>query len=120
MLFHGGAYLVTPRPGGLIADSQILLNLPGGASGSAGCDDKDRPEPVPQRLAGLMKNRVGSERRMVLARCALIDSSGGDEIRPVMAAPGAAEPIGPLALGKVIEAVLFRAKTTSKLPDSHG
>ena len=57
---------------------------------------------------------------MVLARFALIDSSGGDEIRLIMAAPRAPEPVGPLALRKVVETVFFCSKTTAKLPDSHG
>ena len=67
-----------------------------------------------------MKDRVGSQRRMVLACFALIDSSGGDEIRLVMAAPRTPEPIGPLALGEIVETVFFSSKSTSKLPDSHG
>ena len=120
MLTHSSAYLVTPRPCGLIGDSQIVLNLPGGASGGAGCNHKDRPEPIPQWFSGLMKDRIGSQRCMVLARFALIDSPGGDEIRLVMAAPRAAEAIRPLALGEIVETVFFGSKTTSKLPDSHG
>jgi hypothetical protein len=67
-----------------------------------------------------MKDRIGSQRCMVLARFALIDPSGGDEIRLVMAAPRASEPVGPLAFGKVIKTVFFCSKTASKLPDSHG
>ena len=67
-----------------------------------------------------MKNRIGSQRCMVLARFALIDPSGGYEVRLVMAAPRTPEPVGPLPLGKVIETVFFCSKTTAKLPDSHG
>ena len=55
----------------------------------------------------------------MLARFALIDSPGGDEIRLVMAAPWAPEPVGPLALGEVVEAVFLCSKTALKLPDSH-
>jgi len=64
-IFHGLSDLVTPAPGSWITQTQIHLYLTSGGPSSAGCHKEYGPKPIPQRLPGLVKDGVGSNRSLM-------------------------------------------------------
>ena len=118
-ILHGLTDLMTPAPGRGIGYAQVILDLTGrGARGSSG-HQKDRPEPVSQWFPCLMKDGMGNEGSLTITLFALILSPGVDKPGLIMATPGAAEAIRPLAFDEIPEAIALGAKSPSELSGCH-
>jgi len=118
-ILHGLTDLMAPAPGRGIGDIQVILELTGRGARGAGGYQKDRPEPVPQRFSRLVKDGMGGEGGLMVTLLALILPPGGDEPGLIMATPGTAEAIGPLAFNEIPEAVTLGAKPPSELSWCH-
>ncbi len=117
---HGLADLVAPAPGRGVGQPQVMLDLAGGGAGGAGGHQVDRPEPIAQRLVGLVEDGVGGHRGLMAAAPALVFAPRGDQVGLVMVAARAAETLGPLALDDVAQAVALGAETPAELLRGHG
>ena len=75
-VLHGFANLMTPCPGHLIRNAQIILELTSRTSCASGGHKKNSPEPVSQWFTRLVKDRMRGNRCLMPAGSALIQFAG--------------------------------------------
>ncbi|MBW2306155.1 MAG: hypothetical protein JRG73_04395 [Deltaproteobacteria bacterium] len=118
-VLHGFANLMTPYPGRLIKDAQIILELTSRTSCASDGHKKYSPKPVSQRLSCSVKNSMATNRSLMPACSALVQFTRFNQIGPLTAQQGQRKPSGHLRLKEISQTVSFCAKPSSELFDGH-
>ena len=88
-------------------------------SNGSGCYKKYALKPVPQKLSGLVKDRVSGNRGLMPAAGTLIQFTGFNQIGVIVVTARAIKAIRPFPFDEIPQAIALCAKSSFELPGIH-
>ena len=116
---NGFSNLMTPGPGGLIGQVQIVLELTSRGICGSGGNKKNSPKPVSQRLPSSVKDGVGSDRSLMTTTRTLIQFAGFNEVDPIMTTTRVLKTVRLFSFNEIPQTIPLSTKPQFKLSGRH-